>query len=163
MSRPTFIIFFSQVVCLHESFRKSVKCCQTASGSRMKTNGAIWKKLWEQRERRIFRQACKSFPWVKQRQTRKSRWKYRSKWLDSVIKDLEAKSRPFKPGTNGMAFSALPGKPGSFQAVLFLIFWATDYCITSVQTSFLRCIFTSNSQNMSLKLQLWNCTWYMCL
>lgn len=115
-------------------------------------------------ERRTLRQAFKPFPWVKERENRKSRWKDRNKWVGRIIKDLEVKSWPFKTDTNDryqwswdfVLRSVSPGSP-------FSNLWATDYCITSVQTSFLRCVFISNGQNLSLKLQLWNWTWYLCL
>lgn len=62
-----------------------------------------------------------------------------------------------------MEYCVLSSQPGSFQAALFLTLWTTDYCINSLQTSVLRCIFTTDGQNASLKIQLWNCTWYLCL
>lgn len=138
----------------------------------MKTNGAIWKKLWEQKERSTLREAWKSCFWVEQREDRKADENMKvNKWAE-LYKALKWNNDLSIQLAMEMLFCAVSSKPGSSQAAFSLSLSVIDHCITtSLKTSFLKWIFTINDQNMShiiiflyflfQVVKTWNCKWYL--
>lgn len=159
MSRPTFIIFFSQVVCLHESFRKSVKGCQTAQEVGWRQTGP-YGRSYDSRERgeHLDKLARLFLGLNKERIEKAGESTEVNGWAESykVLKWNQCLSSHIPME---MAFCALHSKPRQ----LFSNPLSNRLFQHLCANLFFRCIFINNGQNLSLKLQLWNSTWYLCL